>query len=48
VDAEPDRAALERCGARLLPWSSPLYPPRLRQLVDAPPVLLVQGDAAAL
>jgi len=39
--------ALARCGARLAPWTSPAYPERLRSLVDAPPALLVQGDAAA-
>ena len=41
-------AALRRCGARALPVLSPLYPPRLRRLVDAAPLLFVQGDVGLL
>ncbi len=41
-------AALRRCRARALPVLSPLYPPRLRRLVDAAPLLLVQGDVGLL
>ncbi|MCE6951951.1 DNA-processing protein DprA [Cereibacter sphaeroides] len=35
-------------GASLLCWSDPAYPPALREIPDAPPVLWVQGDAALL
>lgn len=40
--------ALARIGARLLPFSSDAYPERLRRLADAPPLLAVRGDPAAL
>jgi DNA processing protein len=39
---------LAELGAVLVPWGSPGYPPRLRDLSDAPPVLAVRGDPAAL
>jgi DNA processing protein len=39
---------LERAGAVALPWGSAAYPARLARLEDAPPLLLVRGDAAAL
>lgn len=35
----------DRC---ILTWNDPLYPPRLRQIAQAPPVLFVQGDSACL
>jgi DNA processing protein len=41
-------AALRRAGALGLPISSSAYPPRLARHADAAPLLLVQGDAAAL
>jgi DNA processing protein len=44
-------AAIERLaalGAVAVPFGSPTYPPRLAGLADAPPVLLVRGDPAAL
>ncbi len=37
-----------RLGVRALPIASPLYPPRLLRLVDAPPLLLVRGVAELL
>lgn len=40
--------ALIRHEVKLLPWTSPLYPERLRRLSDAPPLLGVQGDVSAL
>jgi DNA processing protein len=40
--------ALEACSAQALPWTSELYPERLRRLSDAPPLLFVQGDPAWL
>jgi DNA processing protein len=39
---------LAELGAVLLPWGSPSYPPQLRELADAPPVLAVRGDPAVL
>jgi DNA processing protein len=40
--------ALRRCGAVALAWGSPRYPARLARLEDAPPLLHVRGDPAAL
>ena len=40
--------ALKACGARLLAWGEPGYPTGLMQLDDAPPLLAVRGDAAAV
>ena len=50
TDAELERrvAALARAGALALPLLSPLYPPRVRRLPDAAPLLCVRGDATAL
>jgi DNA processing protein len=45
---ERAREALARAGARLLPYPAPLYPPRLRRLSDAPPVLALRGEPGAL
>lgn len=47
---EPGRDAchLERIGGRVLPLGHADYPPQLAALTDAPPVLLVRGDARAL
>lgn len=42
------RAALARCGVRLLPRLSPAYPEPLAALDDAPCALFVRGDPAAL
>jgi DNA processing protein len=53
-DADAERRALRDCdvlalaGARAVPIASPLYPERLRRLVDAPPLLLVRGNPALL
>lgn len=41
-------AALVRCGAVGLPWTSAAYPERLRRLADAPPLLWVRGPLEAL
>lgn len=38
--------AVKRAGARYLFLDSPDYPPLLRELESAPPVLIVRGDAA--
>jgi DNA processing protein len=40
--------ALKACGAYLLAWGEPSYPTSLMQLEDAPPLLAVKGDAAAV
>lgn len=42
LDAEMDRVST--CGARLLTWNDAGYPPLLRSLPDAPPVLYTKGD----
>jgi DNA processing protein len=46
--AEREWRGLERLGASLLWLGEALYPPRLAQLPDAPPVLAVLGDATLL
>lgn len=50
TDADLERrvAALARAGVLALPLSSPLYPPRVRRLPDAAPLLCVRGDVTAL
>ncbi len=42
LDAEMDRVAA--CGARLMTWNDADYPPLLRSIPDAPPVLYAKGD----
>ena len=39
---------LSRYHVRVVPIASPLYPPRLLRLVDAPPVLTMRGNPALL
>jgi len=43
-DLSRDWAALEMVGAHVVGWNHPAYPPGLRPLPDAPPVLLVRGE----
>ena len=43
---ETEIAEVRRCGARYLFHDSPDYPPLLRELESAPPILIVRGDAA--
>ena len=43
---EDEVAAVKKAGARYLFHDSPDYPPLLRELESAPPVLVVKGDAA--
>jgi DNA processing protein len=42
-DLSKERAAMEKAGAHLVTRDDPRYPSNLRQLPDAPPVLLVRG-----
>ena len=42
LDQELDRVV--KAGARVLTWDDPEYPPLLRQLPEAPPVLYVKGQ----
>ena len=48
ADAEAEMTATMRAGASLLAWCEPAYPALLRELEDAPPLLIFLGDAAAL
>jgi DNA processing protein len=41
LDAEVER--LQRAGVRVVTWDDPDYPPNLRQVYNAPPVLYVRG-----
>lgn len=43
-DLTKDLASLESVGAHIVAWDDPRYPANLRELPDAPPVLLVRGD----
>jgi DNA processing protein len=45
---DDDERWLESPGHHLVPWGSPLYPPLLREIPDAPVALFVVGDPAAL
>lgn len=44
---EKDRAAADRCGARILTGADTDYPTSFRELPDPPPVLYVRGDLRA-
>jgi DNA processing protein len=46
--AEAEWAALNAMGAKLLPYDSPNYPERLREIYDPPPVLWLRGDPSLL
>ncbi|HEY4636204.1 MAG TPA: DNA-processing protein DprA [Rhodospirillales bacterium] len=48
ADAEAEMAALNACGARLLAWGEPDYPPLLAHIEDPPPVLSVIGHVDLL
>ena len=41
-------ACLDELGVRIVPRPDPAYPERLAALVDAPPVLMVRGEASSL
>lgn len=36
--------AIEKCGARVIDFQSPAYPPLLREISDTPPFLYVRGE----
>ncbi|HKA34169.1 MAG TPA: DNA-processing protein DprA [Candidatus Binatia bacterium] len=44
VEKEMTRAAA--AGASIVPYTSPLYPPRLKAIADPPPLLYVKGELA--
>ena len=46
--AEAEWAGLDALGARLVVFSRPEYPERLREIYDPPPVLWLRGDASLL
>jgi DNA processing protein len=48
AEPEAELAALGRAGARLVCWGEPGYPSALSAVEDAPPVLIVLGEAATL
>jgi DNA processing protein len=43
LDLEAEMERLDRAGVRVLTWYDPDYPPNLRQVYNAPPVLYVRG-----
>jgi len=45
LDAEMER--LERYKVKVLTWKDSVYPPRLKEIYDLPPVLYVRGDFTA-
>jgi DNA processing protein len=47
-DAERELKAARSLGVELVAWVEPDYPPRLRMIDDAPPLLAVRGNPAAL
>jgi DNA processing protein len=48
ADAAKEIAALQRIGARLVASGEDGYPPRLAMIDDAPPLIAIRGDSAAL
>ncbi|MCB1489142.1 MAG: DNA-processing protein DprA [Bauldia sp.] len=47
-DAERERDGLARIGAQLVAMGEPDYPPALRHVADAPPLIAARGDTAIL
>lgn len=43
-DFEKETARLAALGGRVVAWTDPLYPANLKQIPDAPPVLIVRGE----
>src|SRR5262245_19562395 len=48
AEAEREVAAAHRAGLTYICWRDPAYPTRLAAIEDAPPLLLVKGDANVL
>ncbi len=46
--AEGEWAALDAMGAKVVTYSSPMYPERLREIYDPPPVLWLRGEPSLL
>ena len=44
IDPDAEMERLEIAGVQALNWNHPLYPPRLREIHDPPPVLYVKGN----
>ncbi len=44
IDPDDEMAALEKHRVKPINWNDPLYPPRLKELYDLPPVLYVRGS----
>src|SRR5580704_8997469 len=36
--------ALDAAGGKVIPWTHPHYPANLKQIPDAPPVLIIRGE----
>jgi DNA processing protein len=43
VEPEAELAPLEQAGVQAFTWHDPEYPPRLKEIVDRPPLLFVEG-----
>ena len=43
VDPDQELEAIDRAGIAAFTWNDPGYPPRLKEIDDAPPVLFAQG-----
>ncbi len=43
ISPDDEMVKLEKAGVRALTWQGPVYPPRLKQIDDPPPVLYVKG-----
>lgn len=44
IDPDAEWERLEKAQVRALTWDDPDYPPRLREIFDAPPVLYIRGE----
>src|SRR5437870_4739812 len=47
IDPDSEMERLEKQGVRAVTWQDEGYPPRLKEIDDAPPVLYVRGDLTA-
>ena len=44
ISPDEEMEKLERYGARVANWNDPIYPPRLKEIDDPPPVLYIRGE----